>query len=265
MKKILQFMISLIKKYLFFRKLKQLKKKFSEKINKLYEHRLKEYNILLSVIEKSSESDDRDYLLRVWLLALYSNREGYFFETLQCYLDFISWFQIKLYNGNLKSLYLSQKASLQLVKKQKWKEIDLEGGILRIPNIFELNISEMLFKIINSNNPITFWKNIIDTESNVNTKVLRKNFKKIWIKDSYIERIQEEIRNMKFKKQTNSNKQSQDILDDLLDERNGIAHWSKSKVQYSDLKAYHEKILILFNSIKEILQESYNHWDFLDF
>ena len=157
MKKILQFMISLIKKYLFFRKLKQLKKKFSEKINKLYEHRLKEYNILLSVIEKNSESDDRDYLLRVWLLALYSNREGYFFETLQCYLDFISWFQIKLYNGNLKSLYLSQKASLQLVKKQKWKEIDLEGGILRIPNIFELNISEMLFKIINSNNPITFW------------------------------------------------------------------------------------------------------------
>jgi hypothetical protein len=65
MKKILQFMISLIKKYLFFRKLKQLKKKFSEKINKLYEHRLKEYNILLSVIEKNSESDDRDYLLRV--------------------------------------------------------------------------------------------------------------------------------------------------------------------------------------------------------
>lgn len=250
----------IIYKCLISRKLKSKKKIFSDKINILYNYRLSEYNTLLSIIERS-EDTDKEYLLRVWLLALYSNREWYFCEILDCYMDFISWFKIESYNNFLQSLYIARETSLKLNKKKKWKEFNIEEGILKIPNIFDLNVSETFFEIIKSNNIIKFSKKNIDTESNLNASVLKKNLHKIWINNSYIERIDKEIMDMKFK---NQDKEKQGLLDDLLNERNDIAHWSKTKVKYQDLKNYHEKILILFNSIKEILQKSYNNCDFLN-
>ena len=75
-----------------------------------------------------------------------------------------------------------------------------------------------------------------------------------------IENLKTQIENMKFK---NHDKSAQDFLDDLLDERNNIAHWSKSKVKYNDLKQYHQSVLSLFDQIKRILLKSFSDNEFI--
>lgn len=133
--------MKIIKKYFLRMDINIKKNKFSDEINWLYSYRLIEYETLLSIISSEDSDLNREYLLRVWLLALYSNLEWFFLEVLTCYLKYISWYKIEFYNKELQSLYIAYKTSLKLTKKQRWKELDIIDWVLKIPNIFELNIS----------------------------------------------------------------------------------------------------------------------------
>lgn len=253
--------MKIIKKYFLRMDINIKKNKFSDEINWLYSYRLIEYETLLSIISSEDSDLNREYLLRVWLLALYSNLEWFFLEVLTCYLKYISWYKIEFYNKELQSLYIAYKTSLKLTKKQRWKELDIIDWVLKIPNIFELNISDSFFETIKNNESIDFTVKFIDTESNVNTKVLKKNLLKIWITEVKIVEIENLIKNLKFKNILNVN---QDFLDDLLDDRNEIAHGSKIKVNYNDLKSYHENVLKIFDLLKVTLLKSYINLDFLN-
>lgn len=164
----------------------------------------------LNLFQKDNE---KSCIRKSMILLIYAHCEGFVKSSLQAYLSYLNDLEI---DGNA----FIENLQLLGVEKKRKSLVNNSNNFSGFLNFF----SE--FKIIQQQK-LRFDENCIDTESNLNFKVLKKNLEYVGLEESSFKEIENE-------------------LDSLLNRRNNIAHGSDhDRVRQDD----EEKWLIAFDKI----------------
>jgi len=193
----------------------------SNKVTEEFSWRRKELTLLKSKIPETKNSL-QTAMIRAILPLLYAHWEGFIKITLSYYLEYVS-------NKGLKHRELkNQFVALSLQKKiGDLKENSIEAKTKIIE--FIISSSE------NQSNIPT--KNIINTRSNLKFDVLEEILFIMALNDSYLET-------------------KKDLVNDLVNERNHIAHGEHKLISYSTFIEFFNDIISLMDYIKTKIENS---------
>lgn len=194
---------------------------FLIKIGKEFSWRKKEL-ILLSNRIPLKESSIQKVLLRSSIALIYAHWEGFVKVSMSLYLKYVS--EQYLSHNQLKNSFITLSLSRILG--------DLNNNSIRT----RTKLIETLLSKLNSRSRIPS-KNIIQTKSNLKYKVLEEIMFILDLDDTDV-------------------KNKRDLIDDLVDLRNCIAHGSFQNVSYSVCLSLNTDILNLMDSLKTLIENN---------
>ncbi|AVR46785.1 hypothetical protein C7S20_16790 [Christiangramia fulva] len=193
----------------------------TDKIIADFSWRRKELTVLKSKIP-NTKNPLQTAMIRATMPLLYAHWEGFVKISLSYYLEYVS-------NKGLKHDELkNQFVALSLQKKLgTLQENSIESKTQIIDFIFDKASKQ-------SNIPT---KNVINTKSNLKYHVLEEILFIMDLKDVYFE-------------------SQKDLVDDLVDERNHIAHGEHKLVDYDTFIEFHDDIIALMEYLKTKIENS---------
>lgn len=192
--------------------------------NKLFDElgwRRKELKLIKDQIPMSS-SPLQSALLRSAIPLLYAHWEGFVKVAMSCYLEHVSRKHLKNNKLTIKFLTLSVQNKI--------------GELF--DNSFEnkVKIFETLFTNYNSQSNVP-KKNIINTKSNLKFEVLKEILFILDLDDSHIDK-------------------HKGVINDLVQNRNHIAHGEYNVVDYRTFIMFHDEITALMEYLKTIIENN---------
>ena len=193
----------------------------TDKIIADFSWRRKELTLLKNKIPESKNSL-QNAMIRATMPLLYAHWEGFVKISLSYYLEFVA-------NKGLKHKELkNQFVALSLQKKLgNLKENSIESKTQIIDFIFD--------RVDKQSNIPT--KNIINTKSNLKYDVLEEILFIMDLKDAHFE-------------------SQRDLVNDLVDERNHIAHGEHKLVDYPTFIEFFDDIIALMEHLKKQIENS---------
>lgn len=198
---------------------------FDELSNKLYEElswRRKELTLLKSKIP-SEKNPLQSVLLRSALPLLYAHWEGYVKLTMSYYLEYVS--NKRLNHDQLKTSFIA--LSLQ----NKLGDLNNSNNIENRTKIIDFIFTDLSKQ---SNIP---KKNIINTKSNLKYDVLKEILFILDLDDPHFDRYES-------------------LINDLVNERNYIAHGEHKLISYATYEAFLNDIISLMEFLKTSIENN---------
>lgn len=193
----------------------------SRKLYNEFSWRRKELTLLKSKIPIEA-NPLQSAMLRSALPLLYAHWEGYVKLTMSYYLEYVSKKYLK--HSELKSSFIALSLQNKL------------GDLSNTNFENRTKIIEFIFNDIDKQSNIP-RKNIINTKSNLKFDVLKEILFILDLDDSHIDG-------------------KKDLINDLVTERNHIAHGEHQLVDYKTYENFHNDIIALMEYLKTIIENN---------
>jgi hypothetical protein len=197
------------------------------KIDEDLSWRTKELSAMKTLIEKSHAHNKKrqaeSYLLRAGVTILYAHWEGFVKQSALYYIQFISERRLKY--KQLSDTFLALSLKYELDQVGSVNNFDAKLKIVQVLRYRDQDASNI------------DWKNAINTESNLNSKVLQRIIKELGLDYSSTYKLQEKM------------------LDErLVNGRNQIAHGQYLMIDYELYIDLYDNVTTLMNCFREDLQ-----------
>ena len=193
----------------------------SDKVIDEFSWRRKELTLLKNKIP-TSKNPLQSAMIRATLPLLYAHWEGFVKVSLSYYLQFISYKGLK--NNELRTQFFALSMQKKMGNLNE-KSIKSKSEII---NFILSNFDKQ------SNIPT---KNIVNTKSNLKYDVLEEILYIIDLKDDYFKRQEE-------------------LINDLVDERNYIAHGEHKLIDYDTFLEFFNDVISLMENLKTKIENS---------